>query len=123
MASNLEEDILHLYENIKDIKFKGIYRGKDDKFGTIRYLVEVDDSEMISLLGEIYYKDCPPGDKVWKGVTIGYRDDVTTLWVYDINRDLVEGESYHFMITEVKSVTINIRSYDRLINVYLKVVD
>lgn len=123
MASNLEEDILRLYEDIKGIKFKGTYYGEDDKFGTIRYLVEVDDSEMISLLKKIYKKDCPPGDKVWKGITVGYIDDVTKLWVYDINGDLLEGESYHFVITEVESVTINIKLYDRLINIFLKVVD
>ena len=123
MASDLEEDILCLYEDIKGIKFKGIYHGEDDKFGTIRYLVEVDDFEMISLLKKIYNKDCPPGDKVWKGITVGYTDDVTKLWVYDINGDPVEGESYHFMIIKVESVTINIRLYDRLINVFLKVVD
>lgn len=122
--------IIDKIKELEGMEFSGCYQGTQnieyEKGATTRLVVEVDDNDaIIPIINEIIKSDF--FDEVWKGMIIGFRDEICRLWVEDIDWN---GKDEDFGYTSFQIVGIEPvyglnwkrKQYDAVINIKLKAV-
>lgn len=114
MEDKPTDRILDLYENIKGVKFQGIYHGTKDFVSSNGrtyncHLVEVVSSHVKSKMSSIV--NCDPNNYVWKAIT------EHTFWAMSLNGVPSEGRCC-FMI---ENVTLEFCDYNDKFDYIIKI--